>query len=251
MTKGNLPKAYLRLDPNIDHAHPDPGAMVRIICAANRQPHRGRFKNRSLLDAVLGRQLVKAALERGDLVALDDGRYFVPGWDEWQEGDWTVGERQRRIRERRNAGNVTESRSESDTGTTGTSPGRIPTPRQQGSKAARQQGALAGYPDAPLDDGPEYPVLAWLATQGASIAPNGNGYHRRVVVLVNRFGPEKVRQAMAGAIAAGAQGDRAIVFGAENLLDPPPSAKQPPKPKGFNPTSDEAWDAFGGRPDVA
>jgi hypothetical protein len=103
---------------------------------------------------------------------------------------------------------------------------------------------------APADDGSEYPVLAWLSQQGVTIPPTGNGFHRRVVVLVERYGPEKVRQAMAGAMAAGAKGDRSIVFGAENLLDPPPTGKAAPQGKGFNPSSSEAWDAFGGK-DVA
>lgn len=111
--KGTLPKAYLRMDPNIDQTHPDPGGMVRIMCAANRQPVRGWFKSRALMEAALGKPLVKAAIGRRDVVEVD-GRWAVPGWDEWQEGDWTVGERQRRIRARRNAGNVTLSRSQRD-----------------------------------------------------------------------------------------------------------------------------------------
>lgn len=138
-TKGKLPKAYLRLDPNLDQAHPDPGAMVRLLCAANRQPHRGRFKSRDLLDAVLGKTVARACIARRDVVEQSDGRYYVPGWDEWQEGDWTVGERQQRIRDRRNAGNVTESRSQGDPGVTESPPPALSTPkaaRQQGSKAA-------------------------------------------------------------------------------------------------------------------
>jgi hypothetical protein len=42
-----------------------------------------------------------------------------------------------------------------------------------------------------------------------------------------------------------------LVFGVHNLLHPFASSKPPAKGKGYNPTSDEAWDAFGGRPDVA
>lgn len=115
--KGVLPKAYLRLDPNIDQTHTDPGAMVRLMCAANRQPHRGRFKSRALLDSVLGAKAAKDAIARRDVVEQPDGRFYVPGWDEWQEGDVTVGERQKRIRARRNEGIVTESRWERDNGT--------------------------------------------------------------------------------------------------------------------------------------
>jgi hypothetical protein len=43
-----------------------------------------------------------------------------------------------------------------------------------------------------------------------------------------------------------------IVFGAHKRLFPIPDGPRPIKGgKGFNPTSDEAWEAFGGKPDVA
>lgn len=93
------------------------------------------------------------------------------------------------------------------------------------------------------DDGSEYPVIAWLAQQGVSINPNGNGFHRRVVVMVGRYGPEKVRAAMTAAMAEGARGDRAIVFGAENLLDPPPNGRPRTEAKGAVST-EEAERAF-------
>jgi hypothetical protein len=147
--KGTLPKAYLRLDPNIDQTHTDPGAMVRLLCAANRQPHRGRFKSRDLMEAILGKAIVRDAITRRDVVEQPDGRYYVPGWDEWQEGDWTVGERQKRIRARRNAGNVTESHPERDTDTSPPSPDRAAPSEALGSKASGQQGV--GRPtDEPL-----------------------------------------------------------------------------------------------------
>src|SRR5687767_7856470 len=96
--KTQLPKAYLRLDPNVDQTHPDVDGLIRLLCAANRQPQRGRFKSRELLDAILGKPTVKQLIERGDLVQEPDGRWYMDGWDLWQEGDLTVGERQRRIR---------------------------------------------------------------------------------------------------------------------------------------------------------
>lgn len=99
--KRQLPKAYLRLDPNIDQTHPDRGAMVDLMCAANRQPERGRFKSRTILETIFGRVPVRRYVDRGDVVQLADGRWYAPGWDEWQEGDWTVGERVARIRARR------------------------------------------------------------------------------------------------------------------------------------------------------
>lgn len=100
MAKGQLPKAYLRIDPNLDQTHPDPGAFVRLLCAAARQPKRGRFKNRDLAEAALSRKAVATFLDRHDLVERETGQLEVDGWDIWQEGDMTVGERVRKFRER-------------------------------------------------------------------------------------------------------------------------------------------------------
>ena len=101
MTRDGLPRAYLRIDPNLDHTHPDPGLYVRLLCAAARQPDRGRFKDRVLLDRALGKAGARKLIDRGDVVTLPDGRAYVDGWDEWQEGDLTVADRRRRMRERR------------------------------------------------------------------------------------------------------------------------------------------------------
>jgi len=103
-----LPRAYLRMSPNLDQ-HPDPQGMVLLICAANRQPQRGRFRDRAVLVRALGSGRLKRFLDRGDVTPIGGG-WYVEGWDEWQEGDLTVGERQRRIRDRRRNAGVTESR---------------------------------------------------------------------------------------------------------------------------------------------
>jgi hypothetical protein len=106
--KGQLPKAYLRMDPNLDVTHPDPGAFVKLLCAAARQPKRGRFKTWAVLVAAVGRaQAVKHRDVWKDLVAGEKpDSLMVDGWDLWQEGDLTVGERVKRFRERHSA--VTE-----------------------------------------------------------------------------------------------------------------------------------------------
>ena len=98
--RGQLPKAYLRIDPNLDSTHPSPGDMVALMCAANRQPKRGRFKTPELAERVLGRALYRRSVERGDLIRQRSAVY-VDGWDEWQEGDFTVGERMTRLRDKR------------------------------------------------------------------------------------------------------------------------------------------------------
>lgn len=98
--RGQLPKAYLRIDPNLDSTHPAPADMVALLCAGNRQPKRGLFKSEELAKAVLGVALYRRCLERGDLRSNGPGVY-IDGWDEWQEGDVNVGERMRRLRARR------------------------------------------------------------------------------------------------------------------------------------------------------
>lgn len=101
MTRDGMPRAYLRLDPNIDQTHPDINAFVRLMCAAARQPERGRFRNKAQLVALFGKTKAGQMIDREDVVTLDDGRIYVEGWDEWQEGDHTVAERMRRMRARR------------------------------------------------------------------------------------------------------------------------------------------------------
>lgn len=98
MPRGQLPKAYLRIDPDIDAKHPDNLAeFIRLLCAANRQPRRGVFRSRTVVDALLGKGPAKRLIERGDLVDRD-GEWLVAGWEHWQEGNLDVAERMRRIR---------------------------------------------------------------------------------------------------------------------------------------------------------
>lgn len=97
---GQLPKAYLRIDPNLDSTHPAPGDMVALLCAANRQPHRGVFKTKEVAQMALGRTLFAKSVQRGDL-HLNGVGWVVDGWDIWQEGDLTVGQRMRAYRARK------------------------------------------------------------------------------------------------------------------------------------------------------
>jgi len=98
--RGQLPKAYLRIDPNLDSTHPAPGDMVALLCAANRQPRRGLFKSEDVARSALGSRLLARSIERGDLRPNGVG-LVVDGWKEWQEDDLNVGERMRRLRDRR------------------------------------------------------------------------------------------------------------------------------------------------------
>jgi hypothetical protein len=96
-----MPRAYLRMSPDLDQ-HPDPLAMLRAMCAAARQPNRGRFREAVVLERIVGRKQYRAMVERGDVVPANPGPgVYLDGWDEWQEGDHTVAERMRRMRDRR------------------------------------------------------------------------------------------------------------------------------------------------------
>lgn len=102
-----LPRAYLRVDPNIDQAYPElRGTFVGLLCAAARQPTRGWFRSRTVLEGLCGKAFVRRAFDRGD-VSEKDGKVYVEGWDEWQEGDLTVRERMTRLRDRKRDKTVT------------------------------------------------------------------------------------------------------------------------------------------------
>ena len=103
-----MPRAYLRLDPAFDErkeSYPDGpyAALVATFCLAELQPQRGRFRSLDYLSRLLGKRgrHARYLVEQGDLTILDDGRVYVDGWDEWQEGDWKVSERVHRIRNRK------------------------------------------------------------------------------------------------------------------------------------------------------
>jgi hypothetical protein len=134
------------MDPNLDQTHPDPGGFVRLLCAASRQPQRGRFSSRQLLDTILGKGLASRLVQRRDVVPIEGGRWYVVGWDEWQEGDLTVGERQRRIRDRR----VTSPLPDRDNAVTRPLDKRDAPSEAVGSKTVRQQGEVLKEPVTPL-----------------------------------------------------------------------------------------------------
>jgi hypothetical protein len=106
-------RAYLRVAPQlyerkvIEQEYPLPlfAAFVGMLCLAEHQPNRGRFRDVRVLRALLGPagRWVPELVSRGDIVFGKDGTVYVDGWDEWQEGDVTVGERVKRIRTRRRA----------------------------------------------------------------------------------------------------------------------------------------------------
>lgn len=137
MSRSHLPKAYLRLDPNVDQTHPDNlGEFIRLLCAANRQPHRGYFKTVRALEGLFGRAAVKRFLDRGDIARQRDGTVYVPGWDHWQEGDLTVAERMQRLRDKVVSEPSQDRNGESNGGVTEPyqTPSHLPSPPSEASR---------------------------------------------------------------------------------------------------------------------
>lgn len=174
-----MSRAYLRLDPRayekkvIQQGYPLPlfAAFIGALCEAEHQPTRGSYRNERVLRAVLedAAKHIPELVKRGDLVRAKDGTIYVDGWDEWQEGDWKVGERVRRIRDRRkNEGgdvtvptvtHVTPATVTGETVTTESSDTvtTVYTPSDGGRQSVidggRHSGAVATPPDPPRDRG--------------------------------------------------------------------------------------------------
>lgn len=214
----NLPKAYLRLDPNIDQ-HDDPGAMVVLLCEANRQIPRGRFSNLTRLRQILGSKRLGVAIERGDLVWLSGSTYYVDGWDEWQEGDITVGERMFRMRGRRRNAAVTETY---PLPLLSPDPS-LPPPLGVGvdeSASALSLRAREGLSEE------ETEVFATFAKLGAAIREEST-LGRRLLSLIERRGAAAVLEVGKMLGEKGEKlSDRQLVLGAENFLDKIPIAKE-------------------------
>lgn len=92
-------------------------------------------------------------------------------------------------------------------------------------------------------DDPEWPVVSWLASVNAVITPNGNGYHRELVQLVERRGAVAVLSAMKIRYSAGDRSARQLLYGAANDLEPI-ARTIAPKTKGSGPSTEEAESAF-------
>ena len=127
-------RAYLRLDPEVADkkvGYPDGAfrAFIECITLAEQQPQRGRFRNEKLLRVLLDKRArwVPYLVQHGDLVYQPDGRIYLDGWDEWQEGDWKVYERVARIRNRKRGGVTPPT-------VTGDTPGTVITPQSGGGK---------------------------------------------------------------------------------------------------------------------
>lgn len=223
-----LPKAYLRLDPNIDQTHPDNlDEFVRLLCAANRQPHRGTFRSRAVLEAALGKQAVRRFYLRGDVTTLDDGRVVVPGWVPWQEGDMTVAERMRALRLRNSDRNAAVTAPVTPPVTNASPPSEASWRHGvMASDVPPSGGTTARAPDEERWDEPEGEALTFLAKHGCYMAP-GNGYHRKLISLVEHHGEGEVLRALNLLARAGiVDGDtKGFVFGVDDALRKKPDLK--------------------------
>lgn len=123
-------KAYHRVDPLMDErkGHYSPsqlGCFLKVQLLAGRQTRRGRFRSvealKGMLPATYARH-VAFLVEQGDIIPaarhsceldaegpVPRGEMYVDGWCEWQEGDLTVGERMKRLRNKRRNGAVTDA----------------------------------------------------------------------------------------------------------------------------------------------
>ena len=222
-----MTRAYIRLDPSFDErkeSYPDGpyAALVATLCLSEHQPERGRFRSLDYLSRLLGKRgkHVRFLLSHGDILELPDGRVYVDGWDEWQEGDWKVAERVARIRSRpKHTLPVTPPVTVGVTlhPTKAAETDRLDSAGNGGGgdEAVAEQPA---HPDP--WDAPETEALAWLAGAGCDIRP-GNGYHRALITMVEVYGVNAVIGMFDRLKGGGmARGDtKGFVFGAKDALD--------------------------------
>jgi hypothetical protein len=244
MGSSDLPRAYLRVDPNVDQAFPDlRNTFIGLLCSAARQPERGRYQSRKRAEQLHSRAFIRGCLEREDLVALPDGRLYVDGWDEWQEGDLTVAERMRRMRERRRlkrlavTAGVTPPASRDRNGVTTNAYAVDGSTQESGSSPTGVGvGVGAGGERAP-DEGRGEGLLhldpavasAWEAAAGRTLLSSGPYAAGLVDDACRRHGPAAVSAAIEASRAGFAfvPSAQALATAVRNRIDPLPAAGRP------------------------
>ena len=118
-----MPRMYLKLLPDVyarkilarkaggvPYSGDQFAAFIGMLCAAEAVSPRGRFPSKALLRGMLEgddptfdcKEAIEFLIEQGDLVQLEDGVWYVDGWDELQEGrDPNVVRRMQGYRNRR------------------------------------------------------------------------------------------------------------------------------------------------------
>jgi hypothetical protein len=223
-------KAYLRIDPLIDErkSHYMPaqlGAFVKVLALSSRQGQRGRFRSikalTGALPAAYGKH-VAFLIEQGDLIEQPDGSLYFDGYDEWQEGDVTVGERMARLRNRKRNNGVTSDAAEPSPTATRSSVGvGVSTDAERGSDEPLSLRARAIDDDGPDDDVTRLQKLAESLTGTPYGFPRHGGMGEKVGVLLRKHGLPAV-EAEWRRIAAEERGMptvRQLVLGADNALN--------------------------------
>ncbi len=281
-------RAYLRVLPDLYErkAHgiqPDPDtgerghppyspaqltAYVGVLCLAEQQPRRGRFKSERLLRVLLegpDGQATAAAdevpflIEQGDLIRQRDGSLYVEGWDELQEGNWQVAERMRRYRARRRGTAPSDLAVETPhVVTAATQPAVTPVtvetvtgPSERLAVGGRRLAVGAGgsVTLAECEDGDLdlAAVDAWMGQHRVTVDP-GTKTQIELARLIDQHGADKVL-AIFDELAAEHRSDplrdgRQYVWGASKRLNPIPTQRSTAAPKGLRPSAGEVGRAF-------
>lgn len=222
-----MTRAYIRLDPAFDErkeSYPDGpyAALIATLCLAEHQPDRGRFRSLDYLARLLGRRgrHVRYLLAHNDVTELPDGRIYVQGWDEWQEGDWKVSERVHRIRARRG---VTVPVTVGVT--VGVTPDRL-------DSGAERSGAMSANGADPSDDG-RADLEAFLLINRRAPTPKQRQLLDSVLQLHDVTGPQWAADIMLAhpddPIGAVIAADK--VWRSERIAAARAQEKKPPQPR--------------------
>lgn len=245
---------------------------------AAEQPERGRFESLDLLRVLLagpdgkGRRYARQVsflVQQADLVRLPDGRWYLDGWDELQEGDLSVADRVSRHRERHRNGaanadvtvptvtsvTVTSVSSRTPPRTRATRPsapaldgwtaGRLDGGRRDGAPARDPGGTgvndeeegvpwIDPPPDALAD------VVTHLARTRGAVDPGGKAYVE-LARMVDRHGADAVIAAV-DRLPPDVREGRAVVWSVLRVLDPIHEPARGGKPKGGHTRTEEEVD---------
>jgi len=250
-------------------------AFYGCIELAAEQPERGRFESLDLVRVLLtgpdgkGRRYARQVpflVDQDDLVRLPDGRWYLDGWDELQEGDLTVADRVSRHRERRRNAAANDPGNASDNGpangpvTVSRTPprdARHAPPRARSGRrtedGGRRTGDDARAPDpggesvsdedrVPWIDPPTDPlaeVARHLAMARGAVDPGGKAYVE-LARMVDRHGADAVIAAI-DQLPSDVREGRAVVWSVLRVLDPIHEPVRG-KPKGGHTRTEEEVD---------
>ena len=193
---GGVSRAYIRIDPGIferkviqqGYTGPEFAALMGALCFAEQQTPRGLFRDDRVLRALLGPlgRFVPTLVERGDLVSRD-GRLYVDGWEEWQEGDVTVRERMARIRGRNSHRNVQRN--------------DVTEPTVSGPSSGTKRD-IAGLSPSPAERGRR---KEGTNPRAVGTNPREQGTNPRAVEYDRKHGPTKIGDILRRAAAVGTE----------------------------------------------